>query len=160
MAIPVEQHFDNIAAKYDYFKKKIWYYYKNLKQLYKQLIPKQKTVLEIGCGTGDLILEIDASQALGIDISREMIKIAQQKYPHIKFEAIAIENFKTEHVIDFIFLADVIEHLEDVSGTVKSIAAISNKETIIIISYANPRWEPVLIFLEEVGLKMPEGVRR
>ena len=157
MSTPVEKHFDIIAKDYDYFKKKNWYYYKNLKALYKQLIPKQNSVLEIGCGTGDLISEMDASPAFGIDISPEMIKIAQQKHPGIQFEATTVENFKSDTKFDYIFLADVIEHLEDIPSTIKSIAEISNKETSIVFTYANPLWEPILMLLEKVGLKMPEG---
>lgn len=157
MNTPVKKHFDVIAKDYDYFKKKNWYYYKNLKKLYRDLIPKQKSVLEIGCGTGDLISEMEASFAFGIDISPEMIKIAMQKHPEIRFEAVTIENFKFDKEFDYIFLADVIEHLEDIPSTIKAISSISNSETKIIFTYANPLWEPILMLLEKIGLKMPEG---
>jgi len=157
MATAVEKHFDIIAEKYDYFKKKNWYYYANLKTLYKELIPKQSSVLEIGCGTGDLISEMEANPAFGIDISPEMIKIAQPKHPQIKFEAVTIENFKTDVKFDYIFLADVIEHLEDIPSTIKAITAISDNKTKIIFTYANPLWEPLLMLLEKLSLKMPEG---
>ncbi|HBI16903.1 MAG: Methyltransferase type 12 [Candidatus Moranbacteria bacterium GW2011_GWF2_34_56] len=157
MSTPVEKHFDNIAQKYDYFKERNWYYYKNLKSLYKQLIPKQSSVLEIGCGTGDLISETDASQAVGIDISPEMIKIAQQKHSQIHFEDVTVEDFKTNLEFDYIFLADVIEHLEDIPSTIQSIEKICSKNTKIIFTYANPLWEPILMLLEKLSLKMPEG---
>lgn len=157
MSTPVEKHFDNIAENYDYFKKKNWYYYKNLKNLYKQLIPKQSSVLEIGCGTGDLISEMDAHQGFGIDISPEMIKIAKQKHLKIQFEAITVENFKTEIIFNYIFLADVIEHLENIPSTIEAINKLCSKDTQIIFTYANPLWEPVLMLLEKLGLKMPEG---
>jgi len=157
MATAVEKHFDIIAEKYDYFKKKNWYYYTNLKTLYKELIPKQSSVLEIGCGTGDLISEMDANPAFGIDISPEMVKIAQQKHPGIRFEPTTIENFKTENIFEYIFLADVIEHLEDISSTIEAITAISDNKTKIIFTYANPLWEPLLMLLEKLSLKMPEG---
>ena len=157
MVTPVEKHFNTIAENYDYFKKKNWYYYKNLKMLYRQLIPRQSSVLEIGCGTGDLISEIDARQSFGIDISSEMIKIAQKKHPKISFEATTIENFKTNKVFDYIFLADVIEHLENIPNTIKAINKICTTDTKIIFTYANPIWEPILMLLEKLGLKMPEG---
>jgi ubiquinone/menaquinone biosynthesis C-methylase UbiE len=157
MSKTVKKHFDTIAAKYDYFKKKNWYYYKNLKSLYRQLIPKGKAVLEIGCGTGDLISGLDAGLAIGIDISPEMIKIARKKYPIGQFKVAAIEDFVTQDVFEYIFLADVIEHLENIPSTIKAIAKRCNNKTKVIFTYANPIWEPILMFLEKLSLKMPEG---
>ena len=157
MSTPVEKHFDIIAKDYDYFKKKNWYYYKNLKTLYGQLIPTGKSILEIGCGTGDLISEMNANVAFGIDISPEMIRLAQQKHPKINFQATTIENFQASHKFDYIFLADVIEHLEDISSTTKALENICSESTKIIFTYANPLWEPILMLLEKFSLKMPEG---
>lgn len=153
----IEKHFDAIADRYDHFKERNWYYYENLKKLYAQLIPKQSVVLEIGCGTGDLISGLDARQAIGIDISSEMIKIAKQKHPQIRFESVKIENFSDSAKFEYIFLADVIEHLEDVSETLEVIGKICDDKTKVIFSYANVLWEPVLVLLEKMSLKMPEG---
>ncbi len=158
MGTPVEKHFDNIAKEYDFFKQKNWYYYKNLKNLYKELIPSTaESVLEIGCGTGDLIYGLNCKKKTGIDISPEMIAIAKQKYPMINFKAVTIENFDSNYVFDYIFLADVIEHLEDISSNIKAISKICSNETKIIFTYANPLWEFILLFLEKLSLKMPEG---
>jgi len=48
----VKDHFDEIASNYDYWKKRNWYYYQNLKKIIREFVPVDKTVLEIGCGTG------------------------------------------------------------------------------------------------------------
>lgn len=157
MATPVEKHFNIIAKQYDYFKNKNWYYYQNLKKLYKELVPKNSSVLEIGCGTGDLISEMNTSRATGIDISTEMIKIAQEKHPGIEFLAITIENYSPNTPPQYIFLADVIEHLEDIPQTMQSLERISDQNTHVIFTYANPLWEPLLMLLEKLSLKMPEG---
>jgi len=157
MQTPVEKHFDEIAPQYDYFKEKNWYYYRNLKKLYRELIPKDKNVLEIGCGTGDLISLLETKKAFGIDISPKMIDIAREKHPEIIFEAITIEAFQLNTPLDYIFLADVIEHLEDIPSTVEALSKICSKDTRIIFTYANPLWEPILMLLEKLHMKMPEG---
>jgi ubiquinone/menaquinone biosynthesis C-methylase UbiE len=154
---PVEKHFDRIADKYDHFKKKNWYYYRNLKQLYKEIILPDQKILEVGCGTGDLISSLEYRYAAGIDISLEMIKIAQKKHPHINFQAKTVENYKPESDFDFIFLADVLEHLENIPSAINSLERLCQKHTKIIFSYANPLWEPILLVLEKLSLKMPEG---
>lgn len=152
-----EKYFDNLAQQYDYFKKKNWYYYQNVKKLYKQLIPEQSNVLEVGCGTGDLISFLNAQVAIGIDISSEMIRIARNKYPHIHFEATTIDRFQPDSKLQYIFFSDVIEHLEDIPGTMAALSKICNQDMYVIFSYANPLWNPILLLLEKLSLKMPEG---
>ena len=76
----VSDHFNDIAEEYDYFKKRNKFYYDNLKSLLKKIIPTNKIVLEIGCGTGDLLAYLKPKKGYGYDISGEMIKIAKSKY--------------------------------------------------------------------------------
>jgi hypothetical protein len=54
-------------------------------------------------------------------------------------------------------LADVIEHLENIPAAINSIESLCSNRTKVIFSYANPLWEPILILLEKLSLKMPEG---
>ena len=86
----ITEHFDKIAKDYDYYKSKSWYYYENLKKLYRGLIPPEKALLDIGCATGDILISLKPRYGLGIDISPEMIKIAQYKHKekqNIEFRA-------------------------------------------------------------------------
>lgn len=154
-----EKHFDTIAKEYDYWKKKNWYYYKNLKLLYRSLIPAQSRIWEIGCGTGDILASLNPSHGYGIDISREMIKIAIKKYQdrnNLKFEAKSI--FQVERVpFDFIVIADVVEHIENVDYFFDSLKRKLPQKAKIIISVANPLWKPALSLGERLKMKMPEG---
>ena len=159
-------HFDKIAKEYDGYKKKNWYYYANLKKLYRDLIPPKSRILDIGCGTGDILVDLRPGYGLGIDISQEMIRVAQSKHkdkPNIKFLAGTVEqliSFFPPENFDYIYMADVIEHLEDVSSTVKSINRVAGFNTKVIISMANPLWEPILLILEKLKLKMTEGIHK
>jgi len=162
----IARHFDKIAKEYDGYKKKNWYYYANLKKLYRDLIPPKSRVLDIGCGTGDILVDLKPSYGLGIDISQEMVRIAQSKHkdnPNVKFLAGTIEQltaFLPSEDFDYIYMADVIEHLEDVSSTVKSINSVAGSNTKLIISMVNPLWEPILLILEKLKLKMAEGAHK
>jgi len=159
----ISGHFDKIARDYDDYKEKNWYYYDNLKKLFINLIPPQKRVLDVGCGTGDILANLEPSYGLGIDISQEMIKIAQLKHknkPNIKFLFGTIEKFIDSgfsQKFEYIYMADVIEHLKDVSSALKSVSRVADSNTEVIISMANPLWEPVLLILEKLKLKMAEG---
>lgn len=156
---PVQRHFDQEAARYDAWKKRHWHYYDTLKSLYADAIPPDARVLEVGCGTGDILAHLRASRSLGIDVSPAMIEIARKKYPHIEWRACTAEALTAEggHAFDVIYLSDVIEHLEDRESTFAAIRALCRPGSKVIIGMANPLWEPLLMFLESMGKKMPEG---
>jgi 2-polyprenyl-3-methyl-5-hydroxy-6-metoxy-1,4-benzoquinol methylase len=156
----VKEHFNEIAAGYDKWKEKNWYYYKNLKALYRSLVGDDKVILEVGCGTGDILASLNPKRGTGIDISDEMVKIAAGKHsamPALQFFAATAEEFQTTENFDFIVIPDVIEHLENVPSTIAALQKFCNAETEIIISMINPLWEPIFMILEKLKLKMPEG---
>ncbi|MGA2910186.1 MAG: class I SAM-dependent methyltransferase [Candidatus Microgenomates bacterium] len=151
----VEKHFDIVAGSYDSGKVKYSYYYGNLKKLLKTLILKNKRVFEIGCGTGDLLNSVKPKYGYGMDISSEMIRIANMKYSQKKQIHFSIKWPKDK--FDYIFMSDVIEHLENPVETFQKISKLMGPKTIFINTMANPIWEPVLMVAEKLRLKMPEG---
>ncbi len=155
---PVESHFDNVSGHYDEGKEKYDYYYSNLKKLLGDLIPPNNNVLEIGCGTGDLLVSLNPKKGMGYDVSAEMIKIAKYKYNNKKNLNFTHNSLFINHnSYDFIFLSDVIEHLENPKKEFQNIAKIMNSRTKLVITMANPIWEPLLMMWEKMGLKMREG---
>ena len=159
-----KEHFDKIAEDYDFYKEKNSFYYDNLKKLLSSLIPSGKNVLEYGCGTGDLLASLNPKVGIGYDISSEMIKIAQLKFKSKnnlkftdKFSEVLIHKSLFINHESFIFLSDVIEHLENPEKTFREIGKLMGHDTKLIITMANPVWEPALMVAEKLGLKMPEG---
>lgn len=156
----VQEHFDSIAQDYDTkWKKRNSYYYQNLKGLYQEFIPPGKSLLDYGCGTGEIIAALAPGRGVGFDISREMLKRAKDKFggkPNLYFTDSATDPALADE-FDYIILADVVEHLEDVYGTFKQIRRLCRPRTRVIISIANPIWEPFLYMIEKLKLKMPEG---
>lgn len=148
----VESHFDNLAKDYDYYKKRNAFYYENIKLLLSSLIPKNKKVLEVGCGTGDLLANLKPKKGFGMDLSSRMIKIASQKHKGIRFST----NYPKEKY-EYIFMTDVIEHVENPGEVLKKISDLMGEDGVFINTMANPIWEPLLMFWEKMGWKMPEG---
>lgn len=148
----VKSHFDKVSETYDIGKKKYSYYYSNIKLLLSKFIPKNKKVLEVGCGTGDLLASLEPKRGFGMDLSSEMIKIAQKKHKNLKFST----KYPNEKY-DFIFMTDVIEHLEKPGIVISKISSLMNKDSVFINTMANPIWEPLLMLWEKLGWKMKEG---
>ena len=159
MSQEITRHFDEVAQRYDFYKRKNWYYYEALKRLYAQLIPHahETSILEVGCGTGDILASLHPRHGVGIDVSKEMVRMARAKHKDLDVEVGAAESWKAKEQFDYIILSDVIEHLSDVNQTLKNLASLSTQHTIIIITMANPLWEPLLMLAEKAGMKMPEG---
>jgi len=153
----VKEHFENIANDYDYWKKKNWYYYKNIINIIKEYVPSGKRVLEIGCGTGDILASVKPKYGIGTDLSSEMIRISKSKYTFNENLRFYLPDEVTEQVYDFVLLIDLIEHLENREDFFRNIHNYCDKNTNIILLMANPNWEPLLLLLEKLKLKMPEG---
>ena len=155
-----EAHFDAIAGEYDFWKKKNWYYYQNLKALYRAYIPPGSRVLEIGCGTGDILSALEPAEGLGIDISSEMIALATKKHagePALSFKRLDVFEEDAPLPYPYLFSADVLEHVGDASAFMRQLAKRTEPGARIVISLANPLWEPILMLAEKCGMKMPEG---
>ena len=66
---------------------------------------KGESILDLGCGTGDLAYEISTRGAnvIGMDLSKEMIEQAREKYPHLQFQIGNAEAFTVDHRFDAVF---------------------------------------------------------
>lgn len=59
--------------------------------VFKQLVPREATVIDIGCGYGrtcNALYELGYRNLLGLDISRRMVAHGRTAYPHLKLEAL------------------------------------------------------------------------
>lgn len=155
MKITVEEHFDKIASKYESYKIKHKFYYDNLKKLIARYIPENKAVLEVGCGTGDLITHLKPKNGWGMDISKAMVLMARKRHKNIK--NIVFSTKMPMKKYDFVLMCDVIEHLEQPLVTFRAIHRNMKKSSKFLITMANPFWEPLLLIAEKLNFKMPEG---
>ncbi len=151
----VTQQMDAIASKREKWISKNKYYYKNLIRFLKYNIPEGSRVLEIGCGTGHLLSHLKPSRGVGIDISHEMIRIAQSQYGEYEFINADAENLNLNEKFEFIIISDTIGYFEDIQKFFRELQKVVTPETRIIITYINFSWLPILRLGEKIGLKMP-----
>lgn len=153
-------HFNHIANNYDYYKRSTNIYYKTLKQAIKQEVEEHADILDVGCGTGIILEFLKPKRGLGIDFSETMIRIAKKKYiknNNLQFKVFDITKKPIAGDFDYILLNDVIEHLSNPKPCLRNIERIMDRQSKLILTMANPSWEPILIMLEKLNLKMPEG---
>ncbi|MFZ3020015.1 MAG: class I SAM-dependent methyltransferase [Minisyncoccia bacterium] len=78
------------------------------------LLPKDATILDIGCGAGQKTRYISKKgyKVIGADFSEKMIEIAQKQAPEINFEVLDIYEIDKFHkTFDAIFAQAVLLHI-------------------------------------------------
>ena len=109
-------------------------------------LPKESKILDVGCGPGELLLELrgDYEFLAGIDIAQEMITIANNKLEKkssnkkLIFEVGDIENLRfDDNTFDLIICSGVIEYLKDDEGWIKEIKRTLKPGGYLIINVTN-----------------------
>jgi SAM-dependent methyltransferase len=153
----IATRFDGLAERREEWIARNRYYYEDQKRYYRFLVPEGLSVLEVGCGTGDLLASLKPEHGVGIDISSEMIRIAGQRHPTLEFRQADVERVQPwGETFDVLVLADVVGHLHDIEETLVRLRPFCRPDTRVIVSYYNFLWEPILKAGEKVGLKMPQ----
>ena len=152
----VMEHMDAIAPSRDQWLKKNKYYYAELLKFFRYNIPEGCSVLEIGCGTGDILNGVSPSRGLGIDISAGMIKAAREKHPNLEFLQMDADCMTVEEKFDYVIISDTLSYFEDIQKVFSNIRKVISPDTRIIITYHNFLWLPFLKIAEGLGLKMPQ----
>ena len=100
----------------------------------KFLVPKGARVLDLGCGTGELLAELEPSYGVGVDLSPAMIDQAQRLHPDLTVLMSGMS--KTKRVIarlegpfDYIVLSDTIGMLDDIETRSAPVASGSADRT-------------------------------
>jgi SAM-dependent methyltransferase len=151
---------DRMAIKRLEWKKKNYYFHEQDIRYLSFLIPEDSSILDLGCGVGDIIASLKPSRGVGIDISDAMTSEAKRLYPEYEFITGDIENSEIIENIsgtfDYILLSDTIGYLADCQSTLTLLHKLCKRETRIIVSYYSYLWEPVLKLAELLKLKMPQ----
>ena len=153
--------FDTLARDYDNIKKRNPYYFSTLKQVFiNRITDKNSKIIEIGCGTGEILGTLAPQVGIGVDISQEMIKIAQFKYPRYSFYCQGLANIDIKEKFDYVILPDVIEYITDLDKAFSNMITLCKATTIIIITSPNALWLPALNMAEKLNLKMKDKLSR
>jgi ubiquinone/menaquinone biosynthesis C-methylase UbiE len=151
------RRFDSLAQERRRWMGKNKYYYEDQTRYFQFLVPPGSSVLELGCGTGDLLNALKPKRGVGVDFSSEMLRVAKETYPDLEFREADVEGLESwGETFDIIVLPDIVGHLQDIEETLSRLRAFCRPETRVIIAYYNFLWEPVLKLGEILGMKMPQ----
>lgn len=95
-------------------------YLSDMGALLQMLLPPPKTILDLGCGTGwtSLFLARAGYEVVGVDISADAIKVAQElaaeaQLQRVRFVVADYENLPIAGTFDYALFYDSLHHAED-----------------------------------------------
>lgn len=131
------------------------YYWKEISDYCNYFSHEDSSVLEVGCGSGDLLASIAGSKKTGIDFSEPFITWAKDKHKdkNIEFLVMDANNISLSGTYDLIILSNLIGVVDDIERVFEQVRKVCHPNTKVIVQYYNSLWEPAIKFLEFIGLK-------
>jgi len=108
---------------------------------YKRILrlKKEGSILDIGCSDGHFLNKFDTRswQIAGVEINKNLAKIAQDRLKYASVYSSSIESFKTQKSFDVITLWHVLEHLKNPIPVLKKIYKLLRKNGLLVIEVPN-----------------------
>ena len=151
-------HSERIAPQRQQLRRRASFFHAEDLRYLKFLIPEGLRVLEIGCGTGDVLAELKPSFGVGLDFSPAMIAQAKELHPDLEFRVGDVEDPEVVASLpgsfDVILIVDTIGSLDDCQATLELLHQHCTRSTRLVVAYYSHLWEPLLKVAEWIGWRV------
>jgi SAM-dependent methyltransferase len=151
--------FDAFAPSEQHWRRRNRTYYRLVERICRFLIPPGGKVLEIGCGSGDLLAALEPADGVGVDVSGEMVELARSRHPSLRFDHAAGERLDLGETYDFVVLGDLLPYVHDLLELFARVAEHSHAGTRVVIHSYSRAWKPLIRLAEILRLKPPKPLR-
>jgi SAM-dependent methyltransferase len=135
------------------------YFYGYLTRILRVRVPEGARVLDLGCGSGDLLAALRPAQGVGIDVSAAAVRAARERHGNERLRF--VEGDAADPAVlaqaggpfDVILLVNVVTHLSDVQATLEALHAVAHPRTRVLIYSYSRLWQPLLRLAELLGMK-------
>jgi 2-polyprenyl-3-methyl-5-hydroxy-6-metoxy-1,4-benzoquinol methylase len=153
----LERHIEQTAAFYEnHLAPSNWFarqYKQRIAHYFRDWIPADASICEIGCGGGGLLELLPNPDVTGIDVSPKQIEQARARVPHGTFYCGAGETFVFKRTFDSIIISETINLAGDVQRIFENIRQCSRSDTRLVLNFYNTLWKPLLSLATALGLK-------
>ncbi|RXK55686.1 glycosyltransferase [Oleiharenicola lentus] len=150
------QHLDKVRAFFDTAtppNAPARHYRALLARYYNLLIPPTASVLEIGCGGGELLARIQARRKVGVDLSPHQVELARARVPGAEFHVQAGETLELSERFDCILISDTLNFSADVQMLFERLQTVAHADTRLFVNFHNSLWRPLLSLATLFGVK-------
>ena len=112
-------------------------------------IPPGSRVLELGCGSGELLAHVKPAAGTGLDRDGRKIQRAVERYGAdggLRFLEADIEGFEYGRLqpFDYIILSDILPLVRDIQQLLIDLRPVCTPATRLVISYRSNLWRPAM----------------
>ncbi len=149
------RHWDGVAPTIG--KRRRWgrAYHARLEEVYRVLVPPGRRVLELGCGTGDLLAAVRPSVGVGVDVSPAMLRQAGAKHPGLRLVLADAHSLPLDEEFDTVILSDLINEVWDVQRVFEQVRRVCHPRTRVLINTYSRLWDLPLRAVRGLGLARP-----
>jgi len=109
-------------------------------------------VLELGCGSGDLLASVKPARGVGVDFSAAALEQARQRHPELHFIPADVHDLALDEQFDFIICADLINDLWDVQRVFEVARHHAHAGTKLVLNVYSNLWQIPRRAAESTGL--------
>jgi SAM-dependent methyltransferase len=148
-------HWDGVAKASDGWHGIGGYYHQRLSDVYQFLVTPGQSIIELGCGCGDLLAALKPSTGVGVDFSSEAILRARKRHPSLEFIESDVHDLDVDRSFDVVILSDLINDLWDVQTVFEKVGRLSHPRTRIILNWYSHLWGGPLAVAKALHLVRP-----
>jgi ubiquinone/menaquinone biosynthesis C-methylase UbiE len=151
-----QTHWDQVACRFEGRRGWGGYYHRRLAQIYQNTIAPGQRILEIGCGSGDLLAATKPAFGVGVDFSFKMVTRAKQQHEELIFLQADAHHLCLDAEFDIVILSDLLNEVWDVQALFKEIGTVITPRTRIIINSYSRLWEIPLAVAQWLKVAKPK----
>jgi SAM-dependent methyltransferase len=147
-----QAHWDQVAQQHPtetFFNRE---YHRRLTEIYQLLISPGLSVLEIGCGRGNLLAAVAPVRGVGVDFSAEMLALARKNHPNLTFIQADAHNLQLDQQFDVIILSDLVNDVWNVQDVLEQLKPLCKSDTRLILNIYSKVYQPALGAAGTLGL--------
>ncbi|HEX5246668.1 MAG TPA: glycosyltransferase [Gaiellaceae bacterium] len=153
------EYFDEFAAVEPRWQRRNRTYHRLLARIASFHVLPGSSVLEIGCGSGDLLAALQPGRGIGVDVSPRMVELARIRHPELELHVGAGEELELGETFDYVVLSDLVPYVHDLVELFRAVARHSHARTRVIVNSYSLAWRPAISIAERIRLKPAKPIR-
>jgi SAM-dependent methyltransferase len=156
---PLQSHFDWVATHDASARAVQSGFHAQLRAHFQHHIAEGESVLELGCGAGDLLAALQPARGLGVDFSAAMIEKARTRHgaqPGLEFRVLDVDGAEWTEQFDHVVLDYLTGYLPDIQRVLERLHAAAHPRTRLHITSLNTLWRGPLRAATSIGAVMPQ----
>jgi len=126
--------------------------YERMARLLRFVIEPGKRVLEVRCQTGHFLNSVRPAYGVGVEISEDLISLAQKNFPDLRFVCADPEDLALGEKFDYVIFSHVFDTVDLLTAFERVRQHCAPETRLVVINY-NPLWQPAVDLASKLGLR-------